>query len=70
MRVMKKPQQKPYSSKSPVKEAKPLCVYIIDESEWNWKPSIWYSTTHLFKHHCVSNTNLSTQRGRSGQKLL
>jgi hypothetical protein len=29
-----------YSSKSPVKEAKPLCVYIIDESEWNWKPSI------------------------------
>lgn len=37
----------PYSSKSPVKEAKPLWVYIIDGSEWNRKPSIWYSITHL-----------------------
>lgn len=36
-----------YSSISPEKVANPLCVYSIDESEWNWKPSIWYSTTHL-----------------------
>lgn len=41
----------PYSSKSPVNEAKPLCVYSIDASEWNWKPSILYSEIHLLKDY-------------------
>lgn len=45
----------PYSSRLPVKEAKPLCVYIIDESEWNWKPSMWYSSTHLLKDNVLRN---------------
>ena len=47
----------PYSSKSPVNEAKPLCVYSIDASEWNWKPSILYSEIHLLKDYLIINAN-------------
>ena len=39
---------------APVNVEKPLWVYNIEESEWNWNPSILYSVTHLTSKRSIS----------------